>query len=108
MGIFNAEKVSALFNVILATKQSVDLFQGDLLGLRNAKPDEYCKEKVDTGKHVEGVEAAVVEEGREELLDYGIGNVLSLRGHTDSLGSNVHGENFGGPNPGGGTPRWLV
>jgi hypothetical protein len=42
------------------------------------------------------------------LLENGVGDVLSLRGHTDGLGTNVHREYLGRPNPHGCTPRGFV
>jgi hypothetical protein len=42
------------------------------------------------------------------LLEDGVGDVLGLRCHTNSLGSNVHGENFGRPDPYCCTPRGFV
>lgn len=48
------------------------------------------------------------EEGREELVHDEVGDVLSLRGHSDGLGTDVHGEHFGCPDPDGGAPRRLV
>jgi len=48
------------------------------------------------------------EEGREELVYDEIGDVLRLRGHSHRLGADVHGENFGCPDPDGRAPRRLV
>lgn len=97
-----------LGDVVGTAEQSVDLFKGDLLGLGNEEEDKDCQQEVDTGEEVEGVEAIVVEEDGEELLEDGVGDVLSLRSHTHSLRANVHRENLGRPNPDCGTPRWLV
>lgn len=57
---------------------------------------------------VESVEAAVVQEGWEKLLHYGVCNVLGLTGHANSLGADVHAENLGAPDPSDSTPRGLI
>ena len=59
------------------------------------------KWKDESGKHTG-------QEGGEELLNNGVGNVLHLRAHADSLGAHVHGEHLGGPDPGSGAPGGLV
>jgi hypothetical protein len=33
---------------------------------------------------------------------------LALRGHSDGLGADVGREDFAGPHPDTGTPRWLI
>jgi hypothetical protein len=37
-------------------------------------------------------------------LEDGVCDVLSLRSHTDSLSTNIHGKDFRCPNPNSGTP----
>jgi hypothetical protein len=97
-----------LGDMVGTTKQSVNLLEGDLLGLGNEEEDKDCQQEVDTRKEVEGEEAIVVKEDGEELLEDGVGDILGLRSHTNGLGANVHRENFGRPNPHRGTPRWFV
>lgn len=106
--ILDSKQITTLLDVVISAEQSVDLLEHDLAGLRDAEVDEHSQQEVDAGEHVEGVEAALVQEGGEELLDDGVGDVLGLRGHADGLGADVHGEDFGCPDPYCCTPRWLV
>lgn len=108
MRVVRANQVSTLLDMIGAAEQHVNLLERNLLGLRHEEPDESSEHATDACKHVEGVEAAVIEESREELLHDGIGDVLRLRGHADSLRTHIHGEDFGGPNPSCRAPRWFV
>ena len=108
MSILDTKQVTTLLDVVAATEQNINLFHGNLLGLGDEEPDKEGEQEVDAGEHVEGVEAAVLQEGGKELLEDGVGDVLGLRGHTDGLSADVHGEDFGGPNPDGRSPGWLV
>lgn len=103
-----SKNLLALCDVVGTTEESINLLEGDLLSLRDEEEDKDRQQEVDTRKEVEGVEPIVVKEDGEELLEDGVGDVLGLRGHTDGLGANVHGENLGRPDPDGCTPRWLV
>lgn len=94
----------ALSNVVGAAKQRIDLLERDLLSLRNEEEDEYCQQEIDSSKHVECVEATVIQEDGEKLLENSVGNILRLRSHTNGLSANVHREDFGSPNPNGSTP----
>jgi len=40
----------------------------------------------------------------EELVENDLRNILHLRAHPNGLGSNVHGEDFGSPNPSRSSP----
>ena len=100
MRIFHTEQIASLGDVVAASEQSVDFLQTDLFGLGDHEPDEDGEQEVDAREHVEGVEAALVEEGGEELLDDRVGDVLGLRGHADGLGAHVHAEDLGRPDPG--------
>lgn len=93
-----------LDNVIRSTKHGIHLLEGHLLCLRHEEPDKPRKQKVDPCKHVESVEAVVLEENGKELLDNRVDNILGLRAHADGLRADVHGEDFGGKDPDGGTP----
>lgn len=75
---------------------------------RDEEPDECSQHEIYGGEEPEGVEAFALEEGREELLEDGVGHVLHLRGHADGLGADVHAEDLGGPDPGGSAPGGLV
>ena len=97
-------ELSTTVNVVRSTKHSIHLLKTDLLSFRYKEPDEGSQQDVDTSKHIEGVESLVLEEEREELLDDRVGDVLGLRAHADGLGADVHGEDFGGVDPDGGTP----
>lgn len=108
VSILNAHEVTTLLDVVGATEQDIDLLEHDVPGLWDEEIDESGKQEVDAGEHVERVEAAVVQESREELLHDGVGDVLGLRSHADGLRAHVHGEDFGGPDPDCCTPRWLV
>ena len=55
-----------------------------------------------------GLQSAIRVEGREELIEDNLCDVLCLRTHSHSLGTDVHGENLRGPDPSGCSPRWLV
>lgn len=99
-----SKNLLALDNVVGTAKQSINLLERDLLSLWNKEVYEDSQQEVDSGKHVECVEAAVVQEDREELLEDGVCDVLSLRSHTDSLSTNIHGKDFRCPNPNSGTP----
>lgn len=127
MCIFDVQQVATLFDVVATTEQHVHFFQGDFLRLRDEEPDEEGEENVDASEEVECVagrvlvglrlwewgwrgdlQAAVVEEGWEELLQDGVCDVLHLRTHAHGLRTYVHGEDLGRPNPDGGSPRWLI
>ena len=106
--VLRANQVSTLLDMVGAAKQHVGLLERDLPGLGHEEPDEDSEHAADACEHVEGVKATVVEEGREKLLHDGVGDVLRLRGHADSLRAHIHGEDFGGPDPGRCTPRRFV
>lgn len=108
MRVLRANQVSTLLDMVGAAEQHVGLLERDLLGFGHEEPDEGSEHATDACEHVEGVKATVVEEGREKLLHDGVGDVLRLRGHADSLRAHIHGEDFGGPDPGRCTPRWFV
>lgn len=99
---------SAALDVAGTAKELVHLLERDALCLRDEEDDVADEQAVDASKHVEGVEPAVLEEEREELLDDGVGDVLRLPGHADALGAHVEREDLGGPDPGDGAPRGLV
>lgn len=61
-----------------------------------------------SGDNEEYLQSTVIKEGGEELLEDGVGDVLHLRGHAESLSADIHGEDFCGPNPSGCSPCWLV
>lgn len=71
------------------TEDSVHVLEGDTLGLGDTEPDKDGEEDVDSEEEEEALKTSLGEEGREELLEDGVGHVLALRGHTDGLGSNV-------------------
>lgn len=54
------------------------------------------------------LQTTLSQENREELVEYEIGHVLPLRTHADGLRTHIHGEDLGRPNPGRGSPRWLI
>lgn len=89
-------------------KELVHLLERDALCLRDEEEDVADEQAVDAREHVEGIETAVLEEEREELLDDGVGDVLRLPGHADALGAHVEREDLGAPDPGDGAPRGLV
>lgn len=89
-----SQHVLSLDSVICATEQNINLFQWHVLGLWDEEEHEDGKEDVDSGEEVKCVESIVFEEGWEELLEDGVGDVLGLRGHSYCLGTNVHGEDF--------------
>jgi hypothetical protein len=88
-----------LNNMIRATKDSVHLLETNLLGLGHKEPHKRREQHVDAGKHVEGVEALILEEHGEELLDNAVDDVLGLRAHAYGLRADVHGEDFGSEDP---------
>lgn len=91
-----------------AAKEPVHLLERHALCLGDEEDDIADEQAVDSGEHVESVEAAVLEEEREELLDDGVGDVLRLPSHADALGPHVEREDLGAPDPGHGAPRGLV
>ena len=106
--IIHAHNIRALLHMIHAAKQRIHVLQRHLPCLRNPQPDKHRQSKVDASKKEKGVETAFGEEAREELLEDGVDDVLSLRGHADGLGADVEGEDFGGPDPDCGAPGWFV
>lgn len=98
----------AIFDMVLSAEQDVRFLKSHVLRLWNQEPDEQSEKYIYRSEEVEGEKAGVIEEGREELLDNGIGDVLCLRCHTDSLSANVHTENFSCPDPDGGSPRRFI
>lgn len=54
------------------------------------------------------LQSAIRIERWEELVEDDLCDVLGLGTHADSLGSNVHRENFRGPDPSCCAPRRLV
>lgn len=99
---------SATLDMACSAEELVHLLERDTLCLGDEEDDVADEQAVDSREHVEGVEAAVLEEEREELLDDGVGDVLRLPGHADALGAHVERENLGAPDPGDGAPRGLV
>ena len=95
-------------NMIIASKQPIHLLQHDQLGLREKQPHEQRQPEIDAREHVEGVEAAVLQEDGEELLADQVGDVLGLRGHADGLGAHVDGEDLRGVDPDCGAPGGFV
>jgi hypothetical protein len=97
-----------LRHMVSTAKEHIDLFQGHIPRLGNHKPHKYRETEIDPGKHVESIEALFVKENGEELLTDDISNILGLGGHAYSLGADVHGEDFRGPDPGCCAPGWFV
>lgn len=100
----NAEHLGTLLAVVSATKDSIHVLKRDTLSLRDTEPDENAKQDVDAKEEEETLEAGLGKEGREELLEDGVGHILALRGHTNSLGSDIGGEDFTSPHPDTSTP----
>lgn len=99
---------STALDVACSAEELVHLLERDALRLGDEEDDVADEQAVDTREHVEGVEAAVLEEEWEELLDDGVGDVLRLPGHADTLCADVEREDLGAPDPGDGAPRGLV
>jgi len=78
IGIFDLQKISSLLNMVGTTEECIHLLKGDFLGLGNEEPDEGSKAEVDACKEIEGIKAAISKEGREELLEDGVRNILRL------------------------------
>lgn len=97
-----------MINMIRTSKKHINLLQWDILRLRYDEPHKHCQANIDTGKHVEGVESLLVKENGEELLTDDVGDILGLGSHADGLRADVHGEDFGGPDPGCCAPGWFV
>lgn len=104
----NTQHLRALVDVVGSAKEDVHLLKRHHLGLGNQKVDEDDEQEIDGHEEEEALEARVVKEQREELVEDGLGDVLCLRAHTHGLGTHIHTEDFGGPDPGCGTPGWLV
>jgi hypothetical protein len=104
----NLQYIAPLLHMITPPKQNINLLQTDLLRLGNKEINKTRQQEIDAREHVESVEAAVVEEDGEELLDDCVGDILRLGGHADGLGADVHGEDFGGPDPDGGAPGGFI
>ena len=58
--IVNAHHLSTLVYMVGSTEHGVHLFQHDALCLGDEEVDEECKQDVDAGKHVEGVETTIL------------------------------------------------
>lgn len=54
------EQLSALLDVVLTAKQSVDLLEGYLLSLGDAEEDEGGEEDIDSHEEEEAAQARVV------------------------------------------------
>jgi len=108
MHILNMHQVASLLDMIGASEENIHFFKRYFLGLRDEEEDEDGEENINASEEKEGVETTIVQESWEELLQDGVGYVLHLRAHTHSLCAHIHGKNFSGPNPYGGSPRWLV
>jgi hypothetical protein len=91
-----------------AAEELVHFLKRDTFSLWDEEDDIADEQAVDAREHIEGVEPAVLEEEREELLHDGVGNVLRLPSHAYTLGPHVEREDFGAPDPGDGAPGWLV
>lgn len=89
-----SQHVLSLDSVVCTTEKNINLFQWHILGFWDKEEDEDGKKDVDSREEVKCVESIVAEEGWEELLEDGVGNVLGLRGHSYCLGTDVHGEDF--------------
>lgn len=89
MGSLNTEHLSSLLGVIGATEDSIHVLEGDALSFRDTEPDKDGEQDINGEEEEKALEAGLGEEGREELLEDGVGHVLALRGHTDGLSSNV-------------------
>lgn len=76
--LLGSDEIFAVRDMVRAAKKGIDLFQRHLLRLGDEEVHENSQEEVDTSKHIEGVEPTVLEEDREELLEDGIRDVLSL------------------------------
>lgn len=72
------ENLLTVRDMVGAAEESVNFLEGDLLSLRDEKPHEESKQEVDTREQVERIEAVVVDEDREELLEDCIGDILCL------------------------------
>ena len=108
VSILNPHHLSTVIDVVLAAEQSINLLEHDSPSLGDKEVNKQRQEYVYPGEHIEGVESTVLQEGGEELLDDGVGDVLGLRGHAHGLGADVHTENLRGPDPHGSAPRWFV
>lgn len=102
-GVFNVSRslqlalsqhVLSLDSVVCATEQNINLFQWHVLGLWDEEEHEDGKKDVDSSEEVKCVKSIVFQEGWEELLEDGVGDVLGLRGHSYCLRTNVHGKDF--------------
>lgn len=91
-------------DVVGAAEEGVDLLERHLLGLGNEEVHEHREKHVDAREEIERVESVVLEKQREELLEDRVGDVLRLRRHAHCLGTYVHRENLGRPDPDCGTP----
>ena len=97
-----------LNNMVLTAKDGVHLLEANLLSLWDAEPNEDSKQHIDSGEHVEGVEALVLQEDGEELLDDGVDDVLALGAHANGLRTDVHGEDLSSEDPDGRAPGGFV
>lgn len=100
----NAEHLGSLLAVVGSAKDSVHVLKRDTLSLRDTEEDKNAKQDVDTKEEEETLESGLGKEGREELLEDGVGHILALRSHTNSLGSDIGGEDFTSPHPDTSTP----
>lgn len=76
--IVHSHNLAAILDVVLSAKQDVCFLKPHVLRLWNKEPDEQSEEYVYTTEEVEGKKIVVCKEGRKELLDDGIGDVLCL------------------------------
>jgi hypothetical protein len=49
------KKILAFLSMVGASKEHIDFFKRDLLGLRDEEPNKESKEEVDSSEHVEGI-----------------------------------------------------
>lgn len=108
MLVVDTHDLASLLDVVGAAKEHINLLQRNLLRLGDEEVHEHAQDHVHSHEEEEALEALVGEEGGEELLENGVGDVLHLRAHADGLGADVDGEDLGGVHPRGRAPGRLV
>lgn len=104
----HAQHLRALVDVVGTTKEHINLLKRDPLRLGYEPPHKGCEADVHRHEEEHALQALLLEEDGEELVEDGLGDVLRLRAHPHRLGAHVHGEDLGRPNPDRGAPAGLV
>lgn len=106
--IDNAKQLSSLDCMILVTKEYINLLKRNPSRFRNKKVNVECQHNIHGHEKEQALESSVLQEDWEELLENGIGDILHLGAHANSLRADIHGEDLRSPDPGCRAPGRFV